>query len=877
MNIVQRGIPILPLLALLLAAPGALAGQRAPVGLLPAGAGWTTTEYEGATALGLALRRLGTAKRVLMIAAHPDDESTQILSTLALGQGAEVAYLSLTRGEGGQNGIGPELQEGLGLLRTEELLAARRLDGARQFFTRAYDYGYSRSAEEALGRWPREELLRDVVTVIRRFRPDVVISIFSGTPADGHGQHRVAGMMAREGFGAAPGGTVASNGSTAPPHAPARLYQALWRGDADAPESLATGALDPLLGRSHFQVAMASRSRHRSQDMGRLEEPGPHRNQLRPLELRTAPGDTRLFAGVDTLLSQRARRAGVAAAVAPLVRYEQRAGAARAEYNPLRPGLLVDGLARAMSDLDRAQELARRATGAGALMADLEEERVRLTEALVLAGGIRLDAFAERETVVPGGTLEVTVRAWNGGSEPIRLQELAPRARGWRVEALDPLPETIAPGALVARRFRVVAPADLPPSEPYFLREPREGDMYRWPEDAREWWGAAFESPALASVAGLEIGGARVASGVPVMFRGVDLRSGEFRRPLRVVPAVSVLLDPEQLIFPTGASAHTARRVNLRVRSETQEAVTGTLRVVAPAGWRVEPAEVEMSFAAGGGERTVQLSLHAPPGIAAGEHALAASFHSGGRSFDRGYRLVDYPHIEPRPLFAPARAAVRAIDVRLPDGLRVGYVAGAGEDTPAMLEQLGLEIRMLGREDLATGDLDAFDVIVTGIRAYEVRPDLVTHNQRLLDYAHRGGTVVVQYNKYEYLDPGIAPYGVEIARPHDRITDPAAPVRLLVPAHRALTWPNRITAADFDGWVHERGLYHLRSWDERFVPLLEMADPGEAPQRGALLVAPYGDGTYVYTGLAFFRQFPEGVPGAFRLFANLISLGRDGP
>jgi LmbE family N-acetylglucosaminyl deacetylase len=866
------------LLATLLVLPsGTVLAQNVPAAPLRTPSAAVATEFEGAAALGLALRRLGTAKRVLMIAAHPDDESTQILSTLALGQGAEVAYLSLTRGEGGQNGIGPELQDGLGLLRSEELLAARRLDGARQYFTRAYDYGYSKNVEEALGRWSREELLADVVAVIREFRPDVIISIFSGTPADGHGQHHAAGQMARAGFAAAgdPGQFSDQQLRGLPPHAAAKLYQALWRGDAEAPESLATGELDPLLGRSHYQVAMASRSRHRSQDMGRPEEPGPQRNLLRLIDSRPGHTDTRLFAGVDTLLSHRANTRGAANAVAPLRRYEALVSSARASYNTLHPDRLVPGLVRAIEEIDRARGLLT-TSGSAQLLAELDEERLRVGDALTLAAGIRLDGFSDRETVVPGSTFEVTLRLWNGGDRPVRLHDLEPRAGpGWSVEPIDPPVASLAGGTLATRRFRVSAPASLPPSEPYFLREERDGELYRWPEDARGAWGASFEPSLMRGSAQIEIDGARIIKDQEVTYRGVDLRSGEYRRPLRAVPAVSLLMEPELTVMTAGDTAPATRRITVRVMSEATEPISGTLRISAPSGWRVEPADVPISWSAGGGERAVDVTVTPPRGVGAGDFVVSASFSSGGVVFDRGYTLIDYPHISPRPLYRPARTAVHVIDVRLPPGLRVGYVAGAGEGTPAVLEQLGVSVRMLGADELATADLGGFDAIVTGIRAYEVRPDLVAHNQRLLDYARNGGTVVVQYNKYEYLEPGIAPFPVQMARPHDRITDASAPVTLLEPQHPALSWPNRITASDFEGWVQERGLYHLRSWDDRFTPLLAMADPGEEPQHGSLLVAGYGEGIYVYTGLAFFRQLPAGVHGAYRLFANLISLGTD--
>lgn len=858
--------------ALLAVEQGAAVAQEAPRASSLRAA--PVTEFDGATALGLALRRLGTVKRVLMIAAHPDDESTQILSTLALGQGAEVAYLSLTRGEGGQNGIGPELQEGLGLLRTEELLAARRLDGARQYFTRAYDYGYSRNADEALSRWPREGLLDDVVAVIRDFRPDVVLSIFSGTPADGHGQHQVAGLMAREGFVAAGDErTITRQRPDLAPHAPAKLYQALWRGDVDAPESLATGNLDPLLGRSPYQVAMASRSRHRSQDMGRLGEPGPQRNLLKLIDARAGLTDTRLFAGVDTLLSQRARSAGATAAAAPLRRYEALVASSRDRFNPLHPDRLVEELSNAVRELDRA----RQSVASGrlpALGADLDEERSRLHHALALSAGLRIDAFAERETVVPGEEFLITTRFWNGGSRPVQLRDLRPLADGWSVEPLDSVNPLVAPRTLVTRRFRVTAPSDLRSSEPYFLRETRSGDFYSWPEEAREIRGDPFGPPLLRVVAELQVMGVMVPMTEEVTYRGVDLRSGEYRRPLRAVPHASLLLEPQLVLVSTTEDAGATRRLTVRVRNEAPEPLVGTLQLTAPSGWRVDPAEQALHLASGE-QRPVEVVVRAPAGIAAGEYSISASFIVGANSFDRGYTLIDYPHIAPRPLYRSAAVAVHVVDVRVPRGLRVGYVTGAGDDTEEVLEQLGVDVRLLGPADLATADLSSLDVIITGIRAYEVRPDLVSHNQRLLEYARRGGTVVVQYNKYEYLEPGIAPFRVGMSRPHGRVTDAAAPVTMLDADHPALSWPNRITPADFEGWVQERGLYFLDSWDQRFTPLLEMADPGEPAQRGSLLIAPLGEGTYVYTGLAFFRQLPAGVHGAYRLFANLISLGTE--
>jgi len=840
------------------------------------------TEYEGASALGLELRRLGTTKRVLMIGAHPDDENTQILSTLALGQGADVAYLSLTRGEGGQNGIGPELGEGLGLLRTEELLAARRLDGARQYFTRAYDFGFSKSAEEAFRHWPREEVLGDVVAVIRHFRPDVVLSVFSGTPRDGHGQHQAAGILAREAFQAAGDSTRFPEQIRAGlrPFAPRKLYQTLWADNEGVDFALQTGSRDPLLGQSYYQVAMASRSRHRSQDMGRPLTPGPQESGFElVLPGSTGISDRGLFAGVDTTLSGLLESLGegsessTVAAALPLVRdYEQRVSRAKAHFNPLQPGSIVEELAAALSTLRSAME----PFPDGAVREAMWAEAADVEAALWRASGLELDVVSSDETIVPGQTLELTLLLWNGGLESVQVDELEPVVpSGWTVTARGSAARSLAAGELLELTYTVHVPDDAPLTHPYFLSEVRKGDLYTWPTERTV--GIPFDSATLAGRATVRIGDVSVRSTRDASFLKVDQRQGEIRRPLRVVPAVSVLLAPGSVVVPLSENGSGSKDLRLvaTVRSEAVGELAGRFVLAAPNGWSVEPAEVSLRFAGEGETRTIRLTVRPPDRLAEGDVRLSASFIAAdGREYRQGYQLIDYPHVQPRPLYRQATAAVHAFPIRLPGELTVGYVPGAGDDAPEALRQLGVSVTSLDGEQLATADLRRFDAILTGIRAYEVNPYLVAYNRRLFDYARAGGTLVIQYNKYEYTEPGIAPYPVAMSRPHDRVTDEAAEVRLLDPSHPALSWPNRITAADFTGWHQERGLYYLSEWDDRFTPLLEMADPGEAPLRGGLLVAPLGEGTYVYTGLSFFRQLPEGVPGAYRLLVNLLSLGK---
>ncbi|HEX2187868.1 MAG TPA: NEW3 domain-containing protein, partial [Longimicrobiaceae bacterium] len=441
----------------------------------------------------------------------------------------------------------------------------------------------------------------------------------------------------------------------------------------------------------------------------------------------------------------------------------------------------------------------------------------------------------------------------------------------------DPLPAAVAPGALATRRFRVRVPADAAPGGAYFLRAPRAGDLYAWTGDPAV-DGLPFEPAPVRARAAVVVEGAELPLAAEAAFREVDPRQGELRRPVLVVPAVSVLLEPEASVLAvpeaTSSASPAPLRYRVRLRGEAPDGIAGTLRLVLPEGWSAEPAAAPVRFAGPGEQREVDFAVRAPVGVSAGDHAVRAVFEAeDGRRFGRGVQLVDYPHVRARPIVHEAASRVRAFDVRVPPGLRVAYVEGAGEEGPAVLRQLGIVPDLLDAEALAGRDLSRYDVIVAGSRAYEVRPDLAAHNARLLEYVHRGGTLIVQYNKYELVEGGFTPFPITMGRPHDRVTDEEAPVRLLDPSHPALSRPNRITARDFEGWIQERGLYFARTWAPEYTPLLETGDPGEAPLRGGLLVAPYGEGTYVYTGLAFFRQLPAGVPGAWRLFANLLALG----
>jgi LmbE family N-acetylglucosaminyl deacetylase len=836
-------------------------------------------EPEGATELALALRRIGTTKRVLMVGAHPDDENTAVLAQLALGQGADVAYLSLTRGEGGQNLIGPELQEALGLIRTEELLSARRLDGAAQFFTRAYDFGYSRTADETFRHWPRDTLLADVVATVRRFRPDVIIAVFSGTPRDGHGQHQASGILAREAFQAAADSTRFPEqrawGLT--PHRTAYLFQALYRGDPEGALLLETGTFDPVLGRSYFQAAMASRSRHRSQDMGQPQPPGPQRVALVPVAGEWPAGSTTVFAALDTTLAERAQSVSASSISQLLDMYQLAASTARARYNPLRLGELVEMLTTAVVLLD---SVAERITAEDPLAFHVAREREQAADALRRASGLVLDVTTDQQHVTRRGEFTLTVRVWNGGERPVTVQSVRPvldrDGDGWVVEPLDSTAAfTLAPGTLATRRFRIDVAANARLTRAYFLRRERESALYNWPTDDPSVRGLPFEPPPIRATADVVVARASLTMLAEATVPVIDKSLGELRFPVFIVPSVSVEVSPRVAVVPLNGPAENGHTHEITVTLRADDAnAAGELTLGLPTGWRAQPERVAVSFEQSN-EHTFTFQVTPPDSLGRGASEIVALYRArDGDAHTEGYQVVAYPHTRPRTLYTPAVTNVAAFPVSSAGDLRVGYIEGAGDDGAAALAQLGMRVDKLDAATLARGDLARFDVIVAGIRAYEVRSDLIANNARVLDWVRAGGTFIVQYNKYELVEGGFTPYPLTMAQPHGRVTDEAAPVRLLAPDHPLLSWPNRITAADFEGWEQERGLYFADTWDERFQPLLEMTDPGEPPQRGSILVANVDRGHYVYTGLSLFRQWPAAVPGAYRLLANLVSLGR---
>lgn len=900
--------------------------KTASVGLLAAAA-WlgvasatfaSAQQARGVAATALQLRQLDGVKRVLMIGAHPDDEDTSLLATLARRDGAETAYLSLSRGEGGQNLIGPRLHEGLGIVRTGELLAARALDGGEQFFARAFDFGYSKSLDEALSHWPMDEVLRDVVFVVRQFRPHVIVSVFAGTRRDGHGQHQISGLAALEAFDAAGDPDrfpeLASRGVE--PWSPAKLYRSARFSREGATLRVATGQFDPVLGRSHFQLAMESRSRHRSQDMGAGQYMGAWDSPLELLASRAAGSgnaEDGIFAGVDTTLAgqllddwpqpsdrPRTSEGSVSREPAPgswaadarvrLEAYREAVAEARQALGGFSSDGVVAPLLRGAAVLGAVVDEAP----PGAARDMLTRRLAQVSEATLGAAGVVVDVRADRDLWVPGESVVLEATVWNGG--PWGLRDVAPRLllpQGWRATPalaadrprssfFQPRPATtpsdgrVPPGGIARWRWSVEVPQQARLSAPYFMEQERTGDLYAWPDDIERWARPFDPAPVAAAVSLVVEGGPATEVRREVEYVGVDKASGEYREAVLVVPALSVRVQPQTMVWPVSDPG--PREFAVMVANASASERSGTLRLEAPSGWRTEPESASFSLKPGGASESFRF-LVAPADAGSGGAApegrhefRAVATDDSGTTYDLDYDVVDHPHIRRAALFGPSVARVGAFDVTTDATARVGYVMGSGDGGAEALRQMGMTVDVLDDAQVREGAFGDYDVLVLGVRAYETRPDLADTNDALLAFARSGGTVIAQYNKYEYAQGGFAPYHVHLNRPHDRVVDETAPVTLLAPDAPVFTTPNPVGPADFDGWVQERGLYFASEWDPRFVPVLETADPGEEPKRGALLAAPVGDGLYVYTGLAFFRQFPALVPGAYRLFANLASL-----
>jgi LmbE family N-acetylglucosaminyl deacetylase len=793
-------------------------------------------------------REAGT---VLFIAAHPDDENNQLIAYLARGPSYRTGYLSLTRGEGGQDLLGPELGDALGVIRSQELLAARRIDGGRQFFSRARDFGFSKDYQDTLKRWDRTQVVADIVRVIRTFRPDILITRFSTQPGNTHGHHTASAVLALEAFGLA-GDPKAfpEQLETLTPWQPKRIYWDSFRSSvADVPVSggagkaappvlvhVDDGGFQPLLGESFGEIAALSRSMHKSQGMGASGTRGSSFEFFRVLAGAPAAGD--LFDGVNHTWSRFPGGADVGTGASEII----------AHFDPQNPSASVPAL------LDLRRRLA-------AIPADpvVDEKRAQLDHILQECLGLYVETSVPRAEVVPGETLAFHHTALVQSGFPVRWLGVRYPLLGREVLA----PADLAADSPATRDQKPVLPAGTPLSQPYWLREEGTEGMFR--VDDASLIGRPENPPAFPVEFVFEVGGQTVVvPDQPVQITRDPLR-GEVRRQLQVIPPVTLEFVHDLELFAPGST----RSVTVELTA-ARAGAAGSLRLEAPAGWQVEPAAQPFALGQAGDRRQFAFTITAPAQAATA--GIVASAEIGGVRYRNRRVEIHYDHIPEQLMMPPARLNAVSLELAI-RGRRVGYFPGAGDRVGECLERMGYAVTTLGAADVTADGLRGLDAVVLGIRAFNTRPDLVAQLPALFAYVQGGGNVIVQYNTPNELKTNrLAPYSLSLST--QRVTDDHADMILLAPEHPAVTTPNRIGPADFEGWVQERGLDFPDEWDAHFTPLLSCHDAGGPPLTGSLLVARYGQGYWVYSGLSWFRELPAGVPGAYRLFANLIALGK---
>lgn len=872
----------------------------AAAGAAALAAGGSQTPYDaGASGALQKLRKLGTIASAMHITAHPDDEHGGVLAFLSRGRGARVSMLTLTRGESGDNAIGPELFDALGLLRTGELLAADRYYGVdRQYFGTVVDYGFSKRLDEALQKWGKEYVLRDVVAVLRTERPLVLISRFQGNARDGHGNHSAAGLVAREAFSLAGDPTAFPEQIAAGlrPWQPLKLYMGGVRENEPWTIRIDSGEYDPVLGDSYQSLARLGLAFQRSQNSGTPRpQPGPSYSYYQRLQsVVDAPArEQSFFDGIDVTipgLYRALRKTPSAGADRLLAAIDREIAGAVAAFTLADPSASVPALARALA-ATRTASKALAGDGDVVHVLNLKEEQIE--DAINAVLGTELTATGQPSgtkspagpfggaaitmgPVVPGQRFDIhTVfvsRApakVSGVRLSIEAAESGPRSGHWHVSG-DTSAFDAAANQPVSRTFTATVPLDAAVTRPHFSRESIQEARYNVSDEASRY--QPWTDAVLHAVARYDVEGVPVTLGVPVTRLEADLPYGYNRRVLAVVPALAVTLSPSRIVAPAGDPERPIR-LRVEVVNNQDGDAEALLALDVPEGWRVQPASLPLRFSRAG-ERSLHTFEVIAPALGGSERRIQAVATSRGRAYREGYAIIRHRDLETRYLYRTAAASVRGIDVTIRPGLKVGYVMGVGDDVPAGLAQLGVEVQLLGQQELATADMSRFDAIVTGTRAYAVREDLKTYNRRLLDYVQNGGNMIVLYNTQEFVPNLYAPYPAELPGSAEEVSEEDSPVEILARDDPVLQQPNRITNADFDGWVEQRGSKYWTTWDSRYTPIIATWDTGQAPQKGGWLHARYGKGHYTYFAYALHRQLPYGVPGAYRIVANLLSLSQ---
>ncbi|WP_445382015.1 PIG-L family deacetylase [Robiginitalea sp. IMCC43444] len=797
------------------------------------------------------LQKLNFLGNALYVAAHPDDENTRLISYLSNAVHARTAYLSLTRGDGGQNLIGPELRELLGVLRTQELLAARSVDGGEQFFTRANDFGYSKHPDETLSIWEKDKVLSDVVRIIRQFRPDVIINRFDHrTPGSTHGHHTSSAILSTEAF------ELAGDSNAYPeqlqelqPWSPSRLFfnTSWWfygsqenfeKADKSRLLSMDVGVYYPERGLSNNEIASIASSQHLCQGFGRPTVRGSQSEYIELLRGEMPEGQD-LFEGVDTSWN---RIEGGSAIGKLLSEVEQ-------NFNFTRPSVHLPVLLQAYQKL---QELKP------SYWKTVKSEE--LSELIAGIIGLYMEASADAYYGIPGSDAPAELELTNRSDWPVRLTAVTINGAGILKE---PLSLKANEANEIAFDFNI--PKNHPGTSPYWLRQ--NGSLGMYAVSDPELIGKPETPAAFSLKIILEINGIPITFVRPVIHRYAEPDKGELFRAFEILPPATVSFQEKVKIF---SGAH-PQQVQLTVKAMAPN-TCGSLSLSVPAGWNTEPKTQEFIAQEAGEERVFQFTLIPPD--KSSEGYVEPRLTLDGKVYTKELITIAYDHIPTQSVLLPAQLKVVRLNVEKA-GQHVGYVMGAGDAIPENLEAIGYTVHLLKPSELTKEQLRNMDALVLGIRAYNVLDELPFKQDILMEYVKEGGTMIVQYNTSGRGNADFsanAPYPLRLSR--DRVSDETARVSILHPDHPLMNFPNQIREEDFNNWVQERGLYFPNQWDAAYTPLLAMNDPGESAKKGSLLVAPYGEGYYIYTGLSFFRELPAGVPGAFKLFSNMLSIGK---
>jgi len=804
----------------------------------------TQSEYNSAE-LAQALKKLNVVGSVLYVAAHPDDENTRLLAYLATEKKLRTGYLSLTRGDGGQNLIGKEQGELLGLIRTNELLAARRTDGAEQFFTRANDFGYSKNPEETFGIWNKDSILADVVWAIRKFRPDVIICRFPTTGEGGHGHHTASALLAEEAFDAA----------ADPARYPEQLtYVSVWQAKrlfwntfnfgttnttSEDQLKIDVGVYNSLLGDYYGEIAANSRSMHKSQGFGSAKSRGASTEYFKQLKGDIAKAD--LFEGID----QTWKRTPGMESLDKLVK------ACIASYSMEAPEKSVPQLISIYNTIN-----AVKSSNPNTLY--WRTQKLKEVENLLLTcSGFWAEAYASSFSGIAGGTVDVTANVLSKNKTAITLNTIS----FLREDTLTQLP--LKTNEFYTFKHQAHLQEALPYSNPYWLTKAHPIAMYSVEDQLLR--GTPENVSQTTVVYDITIGKLNLKVARPLTYKWVDPVKGEVYRPFEVLPALTVNLSEKVLVFPDAQP----KTIQLRIKSYAAN-VSGHAELKAPAGWRIQLQKPDFTLVNKGDEIVIEASVAPDAAMPSGK--LQASIVVNGQTLGKSIERIEYDHIPYQFILSDATATLTTIDLKK-SGTNIAYIPGAGDDVATCLKQIGYSVTILSDDQIDNADLSQYDAIVTGIRAYNTNAHLQVVYQQLMDYVKNGGNLIVQYNTNSRIGPVIAKIGpLPFTVSRNRVTNEKAAVTFKKPEHSALNFPNKIEASDFDGWIQERGIYFATDLDPAYEAILSMNDPNEKADEGSLIVAKYGKGNFVYTGLVFFRELPAGVPGAYRLLVNLISL-----